>query len=173
MSRLCVAERLQGGDLFALRVDRPAHDDVQQEGRDADEDGGKYFRTGLELLEFLVQQPVGYLVLAAVGAESAVALHDPDPRRAGRRSTSASGWRVRTHAVERPVHVVGLAEGLAAHPENAVVLEIRAHRLRLHQQHELRREGDAGDRQPLPFAVDDRRKGIAEVRSRAPGQSFH
>ena len=60
-----------------------------------------------------------------------------------------------------PIHLVRFAERLAAHPEDAVVLEIRTHRLRAHDQHTLRRKGDAGNRKPLPFSMDDGRKSIA------------
>ena len=69
---IIVAERLQGGDLFALGVDRSAHDNIQQKSGDTDEDRGEYFRTGLKLLEFLAEKPVRYLVFARIGAETAV-----------------------------------------------------------------------------------------------------
>ena len=67
------------------------------------------------------------------------------------------------HIVECPIHVIGCAKGPAAHPEDPIALEIRAHGLRFHQENELRRQGYPGNCQGLPFTVNDCRKPVAEI----------
>jgi len=71
-AEIIIAECFERADLLALRADGSAHDNVQQKGGDTDEYRGVNSGTGLELPEFLTQQPVGNLILASVSAKAAV-----------------------------------------------------------------------------------------------------
>jgi len=76
---------LKRRNLFALGADGPGDHHVQQEGRDADEDGGVDAGALLELAELFRQEPVRYLVLSSVGAVASVAV-----RMVSRRWTTSS-----------------------------------------------------------------------------------
>src|SRR5690606_42093229 len=64
--RVAVAERLEYGDLLALESNRTGDHDAEQERGDSEVDRRQYRGRGLELAEFLVDQRVRGMVLAAV-----------------------------------------------------------------------------------------------------------
>ncbi len=70
---VAVAECLEDRDLPALGLDDPPHQQIQQEGRDREEDGGKHDGHHAELVELLREEAMRDLVLAAHGADPAVA----------------------------------------------------------------------------------------------------
>ena len=65
-----VAERLQGGDLLALRGDEPPQDDVQEERGHAEEDRRDRGRHDALLLDLVVEKTVRGLLVPSVGAEA-------------------------------------------------------------------------------------------------------
>lgn len=69
---VAVAEGLDHGDLLPLGGDQAARHDIEQKGGDAEENDREYSRHLLQLAEFLGQETMRELVLAPVGAQTAV-----------------------------------------------------------------------------------------------------
>jgi len=164
-----VAEGLEDGDLLALQGDEPAHHHVEQEGRHPQEDGREDGGRGLQLLELLGEEAVGELILAAIGPRAAVGaehrIHAVDHLlHRGARGDAEGG------VVEGARHVVGRGQGVAAHPEHAVALEVREHGTRGDLVDVLRRHRHPDDGQPLALAVDDGGDPVARVEVVGVGQ---
>src|SRR5688500_13143978 len=157
-----VAERLQRGDLRALEGQRPRQRDVQDEGRDGEEDGRRDDAEGLELPQLIVEHPGGYLdgpryrAKAAVGLEQRVEPGDDvggvDPSR-GRDGD----------VIEAPFHVEGRGEGASAHPEDPELPLVREDRAWTDRVDVFGRQRNPDDRQPAAAAVDDRRDTVPGV----------
>ena len=113
-----IAERLERGDLLALRRHQPRRDHVQQEGGHREEDRGQHRAQHLLLADLVVQHRVRHLVVAAVRRQSAEARELAAHGIHGRRVRHA-GRELDRHAVERALHVQRRGELVGVEPEHA------------------------------------------------------
>jgi hypothetical protein len=154
--RIAVAER-GDGDLLALQRD-PSHH-VQQKAATPRKMAGNTGH-GLQLLQFLGEEAVGELVAAGIGTDAAVGRQQGVEAVDDRLLVAARGEGER-HAVEGAVHVIGRGQGMAAHPQHAVALEVRKHGAGRDLVDIFRRQGHAHQGQGLALAVDDGGERVA------------
>ena len=157
-----VSERFERSDLRALQRQRARQRDVQDKGRDAEEDGWRDEAEGLELSELVVEHPGGCLDGPRDRAEAAVGFEQPvEP---GDDVGGIGPSRGRDgHVVETALHVECGCEGAAAHPEDPELPLIREDRARTDGVDVLRRQRDPDDRQPPAPSVDDRGDAVAGI----------
>ena len=149
-----VAQRLQRGDLFALRGDQPGRHHVQQKGRHRQEDRRQHRADHLLLADLVVQHRVGDLLgaamrrLAAVRRQLARHFLGHVARRGLRRELERG-------AVPGAAHVHGGGQFLLVDPEHAERTQVR-HAPEAGED-VLGRQGASGDPQQALLAVHQRR----------------
>ena len=126
-TRFAVAERLERGDLLALRADQPRQHDVEQERRHPEEDRRQHrdASTRCSLIS-LSSIAVRGLVGAAVGVAAAVGRSSASSRVDRRRCSDAPGASLRATSLKAPSHVVGGGQRRPVDPEDAEAPVVRA-----------------------------------------------
>ena len=156
------AQRLQGGDLFALGRHQPSKHDIQEECRDGEEDDGNGDRHDLLLIEFILEEAVRRLIPAGDGTDRTVRLEQPVEFidhlfRVGARDERHDG------VVEGAFHIEGRLRRAAVDPENGVEPVVRDRYPRLHRIDVFRRQRDRRDMKALKAPVQHHRHIGAEL----------
>ena len=166
---VAVPERLEHGDLGALRGDQPAQHDVEQKRRHGQEDRRNRRPHRPQLVQFALDDQMRRLVFTPVRAAAAVRRQQPvdvveDVVDVGARRQGKGRF------VEGAFHVVGRPQRVPAHPDDAVPLVIRVQRARGNGVDVLGRDRGADDRQVASAAVDDRPDRVARTQGVGAGE---
>ena len=156
-----IAESLQHADLVALQADDAGEHDVEEKGRDREEDRRRDDRHGAKLLELAGDEEVRDLVLAAIGAGAAIG-PDQVVEPVDHLGLVGAARQLERDVVERAVEIEGVLDRLAAHPHHAEALVVREQAAGADGVDEFGRERGAADGDLLAAAVDDRREAVAD-----------
>ena len=157
-----IANRLQQADLLAFQRDQAHQRHVDEERRHQEEDRRDNPAQSIELLELGVQEGMGELILAAVGAGAAIPSEQAVEllHHAG---LGGAGQQLKAHRVEGAVEVEQRRSGLLGHPQHGEA-PIVGHQVAGPQRvNELWREGDAHHPELAFLAIEDGLDGGAEV----------
>ena len=124
--RRAVAKGLENGDLVALHADQALEHHIEEEGGDGEENGREHPGQVRQLVEFLVQHAVRYLLHAirraggAIAGEEAVDSGDD-------RLRVRTGGKAESGLVERALHVERGGKRPLRQPQHGVAQIIREH----------------------------------------------
>ncbi len=154
-----VAERLECRHLLALRSHQARDDDIEQEGRNREENGRQHGAQHPLLLDLVVEHGVRGLVGAAVGFARAVdgqgTLQCIDHG-----ALSSTGRELDGDAVEGAGHVVGRRQRLGVDPEHAEAAQVgHAEQAR---EDVVGRQRHAGHAQRALAAIDQRGEVVVQ-----------
>ena len=147
-----IAECFQKPDLLALQRDQPRQDHVDEEGGDEQEDRRNDRRHRPELVQFIGEKGVGDLVLAAIGAPSAILLQQVVDGCRGHRQVGAAQGR-QNGIVEGAPHVENSFKRRARHVEHTETPGVGHHVSGTDRVDIFRRQHDARHGQHLLAAV--------------------
>ena len=150
-----VAERLERGDLLALRADDARQEHVKEERRDAEEDDREGGRQLAKLRDLLVDQLARRLVPPPDRAEPAVRLEDGVDA-VDRLAFVGADGELDRRVVEGAHEPGGLRQRLAVHPGDAEVPRVGEARSRGGGPDELGRHRGPDDLELREPPVDDR-----------------
>ena len=148
------AQSFQRSNLFALSIDEPTENDIQQKCSDAEEDRRDHNAQGLLFGQFVLQKSVRGEFAAVEGANATVRSEQPvdllnDARLRG------LGFDGKHHIVECTTHIEGAGHRILACPENDEIAIVRERQSRACGEDELWRQRDADDPERLQAAVED------------------
>ncbi len=157
---VAIAECLEHGQLLALGLDDAPHHHVEQEGRDREEDGRQHAGHQALLGQLLLEEAMGLLVVAGLGAGAAVA-GQGQVQGVDHVFLAGPGLEGQGQAVEGPLHVVGIGQGALVHPHHGIAAVVR-HQVGGRGLVEVfRAQGNAGKPKSRLAAIDDCLEGIA------------
>ncbi|MDT4830758.1 hypothetical protein FQZ97_642340 [compost metagenome] len=163
-----VAQRLERGDLAALRGHLAAEHHIEDEHGHREKDRRQHGAHHLELGQLVFHDLGRELLVAAHGADCAIgfeqAVHLGQHGR-GRHARVQS----QSHLVERSLHVEGLGHALRVDPPDAERLVVG--RAALRGEHVFGRGHRAHQVHPLAFAVEDGVHGVAGVQAARHGET--
>src|SRR5215472_2963788 len=113
-----IAQRLQSGDLLALKSQRPSERDVQNEGRDTQEDDRNQKPKRLQLSELVFERPLRDLQRSRDSTTPAIRLDETIEDR-DRVIDRCPPCEVERHVVETALHLERRRQGTPAHPEDS------------------------------------------------------
>jgi hypothetical protein len=155
-----VAERFEGCDLFALRLNEPRHHDVKEKSRYCQEYHRDDQSHPAQLLHFVGYELMGWLVGSTVGSQATV--------RRGEAVQLAQHFRLggvrrqgHSRVVEGPFHVECCSQFRVAHPENAEAAAVGQYLAGRKLVDVFRRQRHADHAQWLFAAVDNGQDLIA------------
>ena len=164
-----IADRLQQADLLALQRDQAHQRHVDEERRHQEEDRRDHPAQGVELLELGVQEGMGELVLAAVGAGAAIA-GEQTVQLLDHAGLGGARQQLQAHRIEGAVEIEQRRRSLLRHPHDRKAAVV-GHQVAWPQRvDELRRQGDAHHLQLALLAVEDGLDGGAEAEAMRPGE---
>ena len=160
--QVAVSKCLQRGDLGPLQRQRTRERDIQDEGRDQEEDERQHEAEALKLGQLVLDRPVGQLEGPWNRAQAAIRFeHAVEP--CNRLVRGEAGAQSQHDVIESAFHVERRAKRLTVHPEDAEPLVVGNELAWTDAVDELWRQRDAHDLEPAEPAVDHRRHLIAGI----------
>ncbi len=165
----CVAERLELGDLLALKTHQSRKCGAGHEGGNAQEDDGKRDRGRAQVTNLVVDHPGGRVIRAVIGGKTAVRCQDAVEIGLHGADVTA-GRHIHDHVVERTFQAQCDGQFTRVHPENPVAAIVGHEAARRQFVDVLGRQRNADDPQPFAGAVYRRVDGVAGQKAMGLGE---
>ena len=162
--RRAVAKGLENGDLVALHADQALEHHIEEEGGDGEENGREHPGQVRQLVEFLVQHAVRYL-LHAVGRAGGAVAGEEAVNGGDDRLRVRTGGEAERHLIERAFHIERSGKRPLRQPQHGVAQIIREHRAGADEIQMLGGTCRADDGKALLSPVNNRLQRIARLQT--------
>src|SRR5690606_4941655 len=161
---IVVAKRIERVDVFPLRGYYSRQDDIQQEAGYRKENRRRHERHRAQLLDFIVDESRGDLLIPAIRARATIRLEDAI-NRLNDWSLIATMHEREGNGIERPLHVKGGLQFRLSHPEDTEESIVWQDAPGANLEDIFGRERHPHDSQFLMAAIDHRADRISQVES--------